>query len=76
MEVKYQRIAEVAALLTKAEAVVLVVLNGKDGSGYSVHASSEFRELLPAITRHVANKISPEESVSDLRGFASTSDPP
>ena len=73
MEVKYQRIAEVAALLTKAEAVVL---NGKDGSGYSVHASSEFRELLPAIIRHVANKISPEESVSDLRGFASTSDPP
>jgi len=30
----------VARVMTEGEAVVLVVLNGKEGSGYAVHADS------------------------------------
>jgi hypothetical protein len=43
------------------EAVVLVVLNGKEGSGYAVHADSGLSELLPSILRRVAKMIGREE---------------
>jgi hypothetical protein len=41
--------------------VVLVVLNGKEGSGYAVHADSGLSELLPSILRRVAKMIGREE---------------
>jgi hypothetical protein len=62
MDTKYQRVAEVARVMTEGEAVVLVVLNGKDGSGYAVHAESGLNELLPSILRRVAKMIEPKES--------------
>ena len=40
LETKYERVAEVARVMTEGEAVVLVVLNGKEGTGYAVHADS------------------------------------
>jgi hypothetical protein len=38
MGTKYERVAQVARAMTEGEAVVLVVLNGTEGSGYAVHA--------------------------------------
>jgi len=41
----------------EADAVVLVVLNGKEGTGYAVHGDSGLNELLPSILRRVAKMI-------------------
>jgi hypothetical protein len=60
MDLKYERIAEVARVMSEGEAVVLVVVNGKEGTGYAVHADSGLKELLPAILRRVAQMIEPE----------------
>ncbi len=57
MEVKYERAAEVVRVMTEGEAVVLVVVNGKEGTGYAAHADSGLNELLPAILRRVAQMI-------------------
>ena len=61
MVTKYERVAEVARVMTEGEAVVLVVLNGKEGTGYAVHADSGLNELLPSILRRVAKMIEPED---------------
>jgi hypothetical protein len=58
---KYERVAQVARVMTEGEAVVLVVLNGKEGSGYAVQAESGLNELLPSILRRVAKIIGREE---------------
>lgn len=58
MEIKYESVTKLAFHMTKAEAVVLIVLNGNDGTGYSIHAESGLRELLPSILRKVAMEIS------------------
>jgi hypothetical protein len=55
---KYKHLADIARIAADAEAVVLVVLNGNDGSGFSVQAGSGLRELLPTILRRVAEDIS------------------
>ena len=60
MDTKYERVAEVARIMSEGEAVVLVVLNGKEGSGYAVHADSGLSELLPPILRRIAKLIEPE----------------
>jgi hypothetical protein len=52
--------------MTKGEAVVLIVLNGNDGTGYSIHAESGLRELLPSILRKVAMEISQDESAAAM----------
>ncbi len=58
---KYKDLADIVRISAEAEAVVLVVLNGKDGSGFSVHAGSGINELLPSILRRVADDISGRE---------------
>jgi hypothetical protein len=55
MDTKYERVAEIARVMSKGEAVVFVGLNGKEGSGYAIHAESGLNELLPSILRRVAN---------------------
>ena len=44
MEIKYESVTKLAFHMTKGEAVVLIVLNGNDGTGYSIHAESGLRE--------------------------------
>ena len=61
MVTKYERVGEVARVMTKGQAVVLVVLNGKEGSGYAVHAESGLNELLPSVLRRVAKIIGSED---------------
>jgi hypothetical protein len=74
MEIKYENVTNVAFHLTKGEAVVLVVLNGNDGTGYSIRAESGLRELLPAILRKAAMKISMDNSPSPMGAMDSISD--
>ena len=66
MELKYESVTKLAFDMTKAEAVVLIVLNGNDGTAYSIHAESGLRELLPSILRKVAKEISHDESASAM----------
>jgi hypothetical protein len=61
MDTKYESVAEVARVMTEGEAVVLVVVNGKEGTGYAVHADSGMNELLPSILRRVAKMIGPKD---------------
>jgi hypothetical protein len=61
MDTKYEKLAEVARVMSEGEAVVLVVVNGKEGTGYAVHAESGLNELLPSILRRVAKMIGPED---------------
>jgi hypothetical protein len=61
MDTKYQKVAAVARAMSEGEAVVLVVVNGKEGTGYAVHADSGLNELLPSILRRVAKMIGPED---------------
>ena len=61
MDTKYERVAEIARVMTEGEAVVLVVVNGKEGTGYAVRADSGLNELLPSLLRRVAEIISSKE---------------
>ena len=70
MDTKYERVAQVARAMTEGEAVVLVVVNGKEGSGYAVHAESGLNELLPSILRRVAKMIAPERLILFSKGIA------
>jgi hypothetical protein len=47
--------------MTEGEAVVLVVLNGKEGTRYAVRADSGLNELLPSILRRIAKMIELED---------------
>jgi hypothetical protein len=66
VEGKYNDLASIVRISAEAEAVVLVVINGKDGSGFSVHAGSGINELLPTILRRVADDISGRSFVATV----------
>jgi len=53
---KYEELCNSVRIDAKADAVVLVVLNGKDGSGFSVQANSGL-ERLPTILLKISQKI-------------------
>jgi hypothetical protein len=74
MEIKYEDVTKVAFHMSKGEAVVLIVLNGSDGTGYSIHADSGLLELLPSILRKVATQISADNSSSVTGAMDSLSD--
>jgi hypothetical protein len=61
---KYKHLADIARISAEADAVVLVVINGNDGSGFSVQAESGINELLPSILRRLADDISGQVSAS------------
>ncbi len=62
---KYENVALAVRTIAKAEAVFLIVLNGSDGSGFSVQAESGLNELLPAILRRVAQELSGQDQITD-----------
>lgn len=62
---KYCELCDEVRHDTQAEAVVLVVLNGNDGSGFCYHANSGVGELLPTILRRVAQDISKMSEISE-----------
>jgi hypothetical protein len=54
---KYEELCNSVRIDAKADAVVLVVIYGKYGSGFCVQANSGLAELLPTILRKVAQDI-------------------
>ena len=55
---KYDELASAAREVAEAEAVILIVLNGKRGSGFSVQGHGvDITASLPAILRGVADDI-------------------
>jgi hypothetical protein len=54
---KYDPLATQVQQSTHAEGVVLLVFNGKLGSGFSVQATAEIIANLPTILRNVAADI-------------------
>jgi predicted glycosyltransferase len=54
---KYDREATVVREVTDADAVVVIVIGGRQGSGFSVQASLEFAVKLPALLRRIADDI-------------------
>jgi len=74
MDIKYEAVSKVVSRMTKGEAVVLIVLNGNDGTGYSILAESGLRELLPILLRKVATQISTDNVPSGVGAMDSTSD--
>jgi hypothetical protein len=61
---KYAEICAEAQQAARVQAVVLIVPNGNDGSGFSVHAESGISELLPSILRRVADDIPGQVGIS------------
>lgn len=62
---KYDALATIVRESTSAGGVILIVLDGMHGSGFSVQATSEITARLPALLREVADGIE-----RDLRGGA------
>ena len=54
---KYDDACGAARRSTEAEGVVLIVLNGKHGNGFSAQAPADITFALPALLRHIASDI-------------------
>lgn len=57
---KYDEIATQARELAQARGVVVLVLNGKRGSGFSVQVPANLMPELPGIFRQLAEQIEAE----------------
>lgn len=61
---KYDYIATAARQITWARGVIVIVLGGKDGSGFSVQTEGpDITPELPAILRDLASKIEADVTV-------------
>ena len=60
---KYGDLAQMAYTLTLADAVVLIVLNGNKGSGFSLAGHDDIVPRLPELLREMAQQIE-----NDTRG--------
>jgi hypothetical protein len=54
---KYDDACTTARIATGARAVVLVVIGGRDGSGFSVQGLGDAPALFPQLLRDMANEI-------------------
>jgi hypothetical protein len=59
---KYDALATVAREAAKAKAVILLVIDGNKGSGFSVQADAGTVLALPALLRKVADDIEETEA--------------
>lgn len=60
---KYDHLATYVREVSKAEAVIVIVLNGDRGSGFSVQATTDITPELVGLLRRVADDIE-----ADVRG--------
>lgn len=59
---KYDQACGDALVATKARCVVLAVLGGEHGNGFSVNAvSPEFEKMLPKLLRECASALKPDQ---------------
>lgn len=54
---KYDKIVNTVQYLTRGRLILLIVLDGKEGSGFSVSTVPELRASLPAVLRGVAQQL-------------------
>jgi len=54
---KYDDLATYVRESADATAVVVIVVSGSKGSGFSVQAAADFLPALPALLRHLADNI-------------------
>lgn len=54
---KYDHLATIARTAADAAAVAIIVIDGVNGSGFSVQAPEGFAEQLPALLRSMADEI-------------------
>jgi len=54
---KYDQTATVARITTGAKGIVLMVIGGDKGSGFSVQAPMEIQMNLPQLLRNLADEI-------------------
>lgn len=62
---KYNDAATAAREATKAEGVLLIVLGGDKGSGFSAQVPPEIAASIPALLRHVASEIEHHGTIDD-----------
>lgn len=60
---KYDEVCTEARETTKADGVILIVIQGEMGSGFSVQAMPDILERLPEILEYMAGAIRKERSV-------------
>jgi len=65
---KYDDAATAAREATKAEGVLLIVLGGDKGSGFSAQIPPEIVARVPALLRHIANEIEAAPPENDGEG--------
>jgi hypothetical protein len=68
---KYDHIASLARTATNAQAVVVIIIDGDDGSGFSLQAAKRFVEggesdVLVKVLRIVADQIEKAEIVEEV----------
>lgn len=65
---KYDNLTTEIRRLTDANGAVLIILDGRIGSGFSAQVEPEAAERMPAILRQVADQM--EEDHAKLKGIA------
>jgi hypothetical protein len=68
---KYDHVATLARTATNAQAVVVIIVDGDEGSGFSVQATPRFVEggesdVLVKVLRDVADQIEKAEIVEEV----------
>lgn len=54
---KYDLLCTMARELARAEAAIVIILNGNRGNGFSCQGTPEVTAALPALLRHTADNI-------------------
>lgn len=54
---KYDAAATTARAATAADGVILIVIGGKHGHGFSIQATADITARLPTILRNLANDV-------------------
>jgi hypothetical protein len=54
---KYDDACTAARIATGATAILLAVIGGNNGSGFSLHAPPAIAKRLPELLRHIADEI-------------------
>jgi hypothetical protein len=64
---KYDDLATSVRKTAKARGVIVIVIDGQLGSGFSVQADPQLTAALPLLLRDMAEKIAADMEVSDGR---------
>jgi len=67
---KYDDACTAVRVATEAHAIVLIVIDGNQGSGFSVQASGDAAAHLPGLLRSLADQIEASDDRSSATGAA------